>query len=282
MSPDEPTSITESDDGPPSRGMDRRTMIKRTAMAGAVVAWSTPTISILQSRPAVAQTLKSCTDSISRDWTGNVIGGDSNNGNWVWAFVAIDDLGVPNLSAAQLAAAYAEGVSIRMINARIVLSLAGGPFTLNVPNGEIVVQTGATPATTWLGAAGWRTVVPSPYGGTSTFGQGVAWQVPVGVNASVGTDMTVTFVSNFFTSVKWKRYGAAYFHGTDESGVQPNARKDTPVNGYNAGAPVGWVNGPAPYDKNNLAGGIQGGTGSNFTGSGSSAGGCSLTTAFVS
>jgi hypothetical protein len=39
-------------DGP---GMDRRTLIKRAAATGAVVAWATPTVQVLSSRPAGAQ-----------------------------------------------------------------------------------------------------------------------------------------------------------------------------------------------------------------------------------
>jgi hypothetical protein len=60
--------------------MDRRTMIKRVAVAGAVVAWSTPLISVLDSRPAAAATatgdpVRACPTNMKEgtftfQWTG--------------------------------------------------------------------------------------------------------------------------------------------------------------------------------------------------------------------
>jgi hypothetical protein len=283
MSPDEPTSISESDVDPPSRAMDRRTMIKRTALTAAAFTWAAPSIQVLASRPASAQTAKLCTLSVSSG-IGDV---DLNLAKWAWFHLQMKGIKYP---------AGSRPVTLRLVDQQITWVRKGlANVVIPVPNSTIVITNAVTAATsTSVYSAGqWYHTVAQD---SDFHGAGAAVRLPPGGTGGTKGTVTwrVTFLSDTVTEAGFQFAGAAFKQSAPGDGpsyatadltlVKPVTTDSSNPFISKVGAPAGWgEHHPTDPDqglKDNLVGGLFGGGGSNYVGSWTGTKSCKLSVDF--
>jgi len=165
-----------------------------------------------------------------------------------------------------------KGGTIQFRNQKITFSAKGTPFTVSVPDSEIVFSTSASKATTTFSGGKWVTTVPASFS-DNVFLSGVAFPVPAG--GLPGGINPVTWQGDFTTtggiSLSWQWGAAVYTKFSseyNELGVKPvhSTSLDAYPSGDQAGTPENF--------KKFVTGGARGGGGANATGSYSPTGHC--------
>ncbi len=156
-------------------------------------------------------------------------------------------------------------VTVHVVNQTISFTAGGTPYTVAVPNTDIVLTPGATTASAVFDTSdnGWD--VSAPTGGAgNTFMGGVALSVPSGLPGGV---QNVTWTAGFWSdtnnvNVNWK-WGAAVYSSFS---TDNNALNVKPVDASNFGVNNNdHAGSPEAYRSFVVAGGTGGG-GNNYTG----------------
>lgn len=193
--------------------------------------------------------------SITSNFNGTPIPG----GSYIW-FNAVMKLKSP----------VSGGTNIFVTGQTITMTVNGQPFSIRVPDAEIVFSPTATTATTVFDTSnnGFVTTVPANFG-DNVFISGVAFQVPAGgLPGGINPVTWSGFVSGA-GNMQWQ-WGAAVYtqFSTDYNslGIKPvhSTSIDSYPNGNQAGTPENF--------KSFVIGGARGGGGSNWTGSYSATG----------
>jgi hypothetical protein len=188
-------------------------------------------------------------------------------GNYIWFNASFKASGIP-----------ATGATIFLNNSTIFFT-ADQPYTVAVPNAQVVFDPNAVCASTTFdsGSNTWNTVVPLS-GTDSIFLSGVAFPVPASfANANGLVKGPVVWQGTFSDNtsggiaISWK-WGAAVYSNfsTDYNllAVKPaHAQSCSYTNGDQDGTPEGINPSTGLPFKHSVVGGARGGGGSNWTGS---------------
>jgi hypothetical protein len=196
----------------------------------------------------------------------NFNGTPIKGGNVIWFNANFTASGIPST-----------GATISFNNSTVSFT-ADQPYTLPVPNAQIVFDPNATCASTTFNTATntWMTTVPLS-GGDEIFLAGVAFPVPASfADAGGKVSGPVTWQGTFSSAttgitVGWK-WGAAVYtvFSSDYNAIAPkpsHQRSCLYNNSDHAGTPEGIDTGSAQPFKSFVTGGARGGGGSNWTGS---------------
>jgi len=156
-------------------------------------------------------------------------------------------------------------VTIHVSGGTITFTAAGTPYSLNVPDGTVVINPSATSATTTFTANTWETVVPPGLPG-NTFLAGLGFQLPTDFPGGINP---VTWTADFSSdtpgiTINWQWAAAVYtMFSMDNNalGVKPTDDNMASIykNSDHAGTPENFTA--------FVTGGARGGGGSDFTGS---------------
>ena len=219
---------------------------------------------------ARAQDYYECTNTISSNFNGTVLGG----GTYLWFNSVLNVKGLPSNSP----------VTVFVSHANVTFTANSQTYNLKVPNSSITFSPSTTLATTdftqlsppFLGT-GWDTLLQSSGLAGNDLSQGLTFRVPSGGLPGGIKNVTWQVTFSSYTaglSVNWQWAAADYTAWStnyNALGVKPvdDNQASQYKNSDHAGTPENF--------KSYVVGGATGGGGSNYTGSYSGTGSCSLT-----